>query len=250
MLTIYDWHTRFSQQAQWTADLRKYIFDTVSIQSAASILDVGCGTGALEPDLRAFTKASINALDIDFSRLQFAKNIFDGNWVNGDGVTLPFADNSFDFSLCHYLMLWLPKPLSVLVEMKRVTCPGGHILLLAEPDYTHRVDFPQELAQIGEMQSKSLSTQGANPGIGSSIGGLLHQAGIQVVEVGLSGGQWRPGGQSIETNLEWKTIRADLGENLPTQTLDDMEQLDIQARSTGERILYVPTFYAIGQVVK
>ncbi len=250
MLSIADWHARYSQQAEWTANLRKYIFDTLSIQSAASILDVGCGTGALEPDLRAFTKASINALDIDYSRLQFAKNIFDGNWVNGNGVTLPFADNSFDFSLCHYLMLWLPKPLSVLAEMKRVTCPGGHILLLAEPDYTHRVDFPDKLAILGELQSDSLAKQGANPAIGRSIGSLMNQAGIQIIEIGLSGGQWQPAVSNHDIVLEWKTLRADLEEFITDKTLEEMEQLDLIARTSGERILYVPTFYAIGRVEK
>ncbi len=218
--------------------------------SAASILDVGCGTGALEPEIMAYTRAYVTAIDIDHSRVQYAKNQFKANWISGDGSNLPLPGNTFDISLCHFLLLWLQDPIAVLLEMKRVTRPGGAILILAEPDYTHRIDFPDELAIIGKLQSESLSKQGANPAIGRSIGNLMHLSGIQVEEVGLSGGQWQPTESNHDAELEWKMIRTDLGEALTNQALGDMEQIDLRTRSNGERILYVPTFYAIGRVVK
>ena len=76
MLSNSEWHARFKQQVLWTADLRRYIFDKVRMGSVASILDVGCGTGALEPEIMAYTRAYVTAIDIDHSRVQYAKKQF------------------------------------------------------------------------------------------------------------------------------------------------------------------------------
>ena len=51
MFSLKDWHAQFLQQAGWTSNLREYIYDKVSLSKARSILDVGCGTGALEFEL-------------------------------------------------------------------------------------------------------------------------------------------------------------------------------------------------------
>ena len=48
------------------------------------------------------------------------------------------------------------NPLQALDEMKRVTRPGGHVLILAEPDYTHRIDFPDELEYLGKFRLNRL----------------------------------------------------------------------------------------------
>ena len=46
-LTTLEWHRRFLQQAQWTGDLRKYLDREIDRAPVKSLLDVGCGTGAL-----------------------------------------------------------------------------------------------------------------------------------------------------------------------------------------------------------
>jgi len=169
--TLDKWHLRYTQQAQWTAQIRRYIYDRISIHSAKSILDIGCGTGVLESELSADHSYSVTGLDIDYPSLYFAKKETTAGWICGDAFHLPFKDNSFDVTLCHFLMLWLNAPTLALIEMKRVTQKGGFILILAEPDYMHRIDFPEELSILGKLQSDSLTEQGAHPGIGASIGG-------------------------------------------------------------------------------
>jgi SAM-dependent methyltransferase len=248
MFSVSDWHARFSQQALWTAQLRSYIYKLVIPRSDAVILDVGCGTGALEPEYSTLTDPVITSLDIDLPRLIFAREHFSAHWVNGNALSLPFIRDSFDISLCHYLLLWINEPLQVLEEMKRVTRPGGHILILAEPDYTHRIDFPDDLSVLGKLQAESLGSQGADPGIGPSIAGLLNQADIDVIETGLSGGQWHPSDSTMEIENEWKSLEHDLSNILTPNQIEKYKAQDLAARVDGTRILFVPVFYAIGKI--
>jgi SAM-dependent methyltransferase len=248
MFSKRDWDEQFSQQAGWTSQVRHYIFDKVSLSSARSILDIGCGTGIIENELIACNSIKVTALDVQIDRLKFARERSDANWICGDAFSLPFADRSFDISLCHYLLLWLKDPISALSEMKRITRPGGYILLLAEPDYAHRIDFPEELDILGKLQSDALREQGANPALGPSIAGLLDQAGIEVIETGLSGGQWNPVVSSRDSVLEWKILENDLSVNTDMDQLQRLKQIDQSARKAGTRILFVPVFYAIGRI--
>ena len=72
-LTIQDWHNRFTIQAQWTKALRLYFFDLLKISEHEKVLDVGCGTGALLPDLEMLTPAVIYGVDISETHLHQAQ---------------------------------------------------------------------------------------------------------------------------------------------------------------------------------
>jgi hypothetical protein len=68
------------------------------------------------------------------------------------------------------------------------------------------------------------------------------------VETGVLGGQWR-GTPSAQTwHSEWQVLYADLEARVDLQQLRRLQQLDEQASQHGQRVLYVPTFYAWGQV--
>jgi hypothetical protein len=43
-------------------------------------------------------------------------------------------------------------------------------------------------------------------------------------------------------------IKADLGNKLDEDSLAKYKQIDLQARNTGTRVLFVPTFFALGKV--
>jgi len=248
VLGLPDWHLRYQQQAEWTKQQRHHIFDKIAINNAKKILDIGCGTGALEQELLGSTSAAIFPLDISLATLRYANKIISANWTCADACHLPLPDDTMDICLCHYLLLWLKDPLAALIEMKRITIPGGKILILAEPDYSHRIDHPAELEEMGRLQRESLIKQGADPDIGSSLGSLLHQAGIQVCEIGLSGGYWHPQPETSEDDMELPILELDLVDRVPSEWITNWKDLDLQARRNGERILYVPVFYAIGLV--
>jgi hypothetical protein len=144
--------------------------------------------------------------------------------------------------------LWVTNPGLVLREMARVTIPGGAVLALAEPDYGGRIDQPPALEALGRWQAGSLQRQGADPQVGRKLRGLFVQAGIRQVESGILGAGWDAPPSPEEREMEWAVIEADLSGQIPTADLQEMRKLDEAAWQSGERVLFVPTFYAWGRV--
>ena len=242
-----DWHSRFLQQAAWTRDLRTYLFERAGLKQVKSILEVGCGTGAILADLA--TPAIVHGLDLDPDRLREVRmHAPFATPVCGDALALPYPAFYFDITFCHYLLLWVGNPLKALFEMKRVTRHGGAVLAMAEPDYDSRLDKPDVLAPLGRWQAEALRRQGANPSLGSRIGSLFSEAGIQPVETGTL----RTGGDCMqssgERDLEWTMLEDDLAGWIPLQEVSRLKLLDRYAWERGERILNVPTYFAWGKV--
>jgi ubiquinone/menaquinone biosynthesis C-methylase UbiE len=247
-MSTYRWHQRFQQQARWTKSIRKYIYDKIGIQHARRVLDVGCGTGILLDELNQISSFSPYGTDINHSSISFAHRFVpDSILSQSDALYLPYRTGSFDISLCHFLLLWVKNPVKVMEEMSRVVQPGGYVLALAEPDYGGRIDFQVELAQIGDWQIESLKDQGANPFIGRELRSLFYIAGLTNVEVGALGGQWNEEQTQEDIELEWEVIISDLiVKNEFMQSANEFKELDLSSRKNYRRILYVPTFYALG----
>jgi SAM-dependent methyltransferase len=248
MTLAVDWHTRYTQQARWTARVRQYLFDRAGLVAAQRVLEVGCGTGALLSELPVFTSARIFGLDLDLvATKQVRLHAQTACITCGDGHCLPFPDGMFDAVLCHFLLLWVRSPLDVLKEMKRVTRPGGAVLALAEPDYAGRIDYPPELEPLGRWQAESLRKQGADPDAGRQLRGWFVSAGIAPIESGIMAGGWSDAPSPEERALEWAVIESDLADHIPGQDIQKIKKLDEAAWEGGERVLFVPTFYAWGR---
>ena len=242
-------HRTFSRQAGWTRAARDYVLSQVGVLPGTRLLEVGCGEGVICADLRR-SGAAVYGVDVRLKALQFARQLYADScaWTAGDALALPYPTGCFDGAACHFLLLWLTDPLAGLKEMRRVVRSGGWVAVMAEPDYGGRIDYPPELAAIGEKQSQALARQGADTNMGRKLSGLLHAAGLQQVETALLGGQWRGAPAQVDWQEEWGTITADLGDDLSTAELEHLKARDALAWQTGERVLYVPTFYGWGRV--
>ena len=249
MKTVEDWHTRFVQQAQWTESIRQYIFNQVGYNQANKLLAVGCGTGAVLNEISA--SGLIHGLDIDLKRLNFAKahNSL-SMFTCGDAHRLPYSNNIFDLIFCHFLLLWVADPERTIDEMIRVGKPGSAILILAEPDYGGRIDFPESLQPLGQAQGESLRTQGADPRTGRKLAGWLTKAGLEDIQTGVIGGQWRGQPSKEEWEAEWQVLTSDLGSVITKEKMGEYKQIDKEAWESGSRVLFVPTFYGFGRVPK
>jgi len=250
-LTPQDWHQRFTQQAQWTRDLRDYLFGQIKIEKAHRILEVGCGTGAILAELPGVVPLQVG-LDINRSHLETTiRNSIGASLTQGDAHTLPYPDGCYDLSYCHFLLLWVADPIQVAREMARVTRPGGAVMAFAEPDYGARIDYPATLSQLGVWQTSSLREQGADPLIGRKLAGIFYQAGLQTVQSGVLGGQWSGPPDWDHWESEWAVLESDLNKTSKFINISEVSKLkdvDRSAYERGERVLFVPTFYAWGRV--
>lgn len=238
-------HALFSRQAEWTRSLRAYLFERVGIERTWRVLEVGCGTGAVLTDFLA--RVVTHGLDIRLDYLfQARRHAPAARLTCGDALTLPYACGVFDVVFCHYLLLWVAEPLAALLEMRRVTRPGGYILALAEPDYAHRVDRPCYLVPLGRWQRRALQRRGADTDLGARLESLFAQAGLQIMEAGIL----RPPetGLATEDDEEWTVLEGDLTGYLPAWFLQGMKLLHERARQRGKRVLFVPTHFALGRL--
>jgi ubiquinone/menaquinone biosynthesis C-methylase UbiE len=244
MLTLNEWHARYSQQAGWSGHLRSYLNQKYGLLESKSILDIGCGTGVLEAEYAAQITGTVVGVDISYPHARYAARTVPGAEIAAaDGYSLPFKSNSFDLVFCHYLLLWLKEPGKVLAEMLRVAKPGGYVTAFAEPDHAGRIDWPDVLVEAGKKQTGALAAQGVDPLAGRKLAGWFADSGLQVLESGLMGGQWTPSEQRGEADLEMQVLADDLAEGELGKWMD----ADRQARLSGNRVLFVPVFYAIGQ---
>lgn len=253
-LSSSDWHNRFALQAGWTSDTRRYLFNLAGISESASVLDVGCGTGVLTAEIASMGIQLPVGIDIDPNfTIQAADHVPGGNIIISDAHHLSFKQNTFDISFCHYVLMWVSDPLRVLNQMSRVTKPGSAVLALAEPDYGGRIDYPPALEIINGWQSASIQAVGGDPNFGRQLKSLFHAAGFSDIEAGVIGAQWKDSPAPADIESEWQVIHHDLEaveqkSSELLENLEDLKQLDMRAWSIGDRILYVPTFYALGRV--
>jgi ubiquinone/menaquinone biosynthesis C-methylase UbiE len=249
LLSPHDWRQRYQQQAGWTRSMRSYLFRRYDIGAGKRILEVGCGTGAVTSELSATSTSHVFGLDLNFPFLSLAsENDPLTHYTAGDAFSLPFASVSFDAVFCHFFLLWIRDIPSVLAEIARVIRPGGTILALAEPDYGGRIDFPDSLTELGQWQAFALGSQGAQPNIGRRLMAEFLAAGFTEVESGLMGGQWKASYDPTVFEAEWKIIESDLAVMVSSSRLQALRRMDQVSHRKGERILYVPTFYASGKV--
>lgn len=241
-----NWHTRYAQQANWTRELRNYIFSNIRLKESQRVLEVGCGTGAILSDLSK--QSNLHGLDINLeSLIQCQRHVPNASLVQGDALHLPYSKSAFDLVYSHFLLLWVREPLLAILEMKRVTQTGGYVIAFAEPNYLDRVDQPQELISLGKWQTEALKRQGADPGIGARLAELFHEAGIEIVETGTIQSQDNePSPQEWE--VEWDVIESDLTGWVPIQDIQKMKQIDQRSRKKKTRVLHVPTHFAWGRI--
>jgi ubiquinone/menaquinone biosynthesis C-methylase UbiE len=98
-----------------------------------SMLDVGCGDGALLGDVSSrWPGVSLTGLDLQAERIAEAQaSVPDATFIVGSADDLPFADGSFDVVSAVTLMSSLPTKrmeTDAAREIARVTHPGGWLV--------------------------------------------------------------------------------------------------------------------------
>lgn len=107
----------------------------IDLKDSQKILDVACGTGALE-EMLLQDHPGLDITGIDFSKkmLEVAGRKLSRHpnvhFVNALSFKLPFPEESFDQIICANAFHFFDNPIESILEMKRVLRGSGHLVIL------------------------------------------------------------------------------------------------------------------------
>ena len=103
----------------------------LDVPAGAHVLEVGSGLGLLAFDV-ANAAHDVMVVGVEISAAQIAKAPAHKRvtFKQGDAHTLDFPDGAFDIVYARYLLEHVADPAHVVREMRRVTKPGGTIVIL------------------------------------------------------------------------------------------------------------------------
>lgn len=111
---------------------KRVSFIKKQVPVGGKLLDVGCGTGVLAEAL-VNEGYDVTGLDPFQGMLKYVKQrVPELDTVHGRGEDMPFPDSTFDFTYCVAVMHHVaekPNVRQTLLEMVRVTKPGGKIMI-------------------------------------------------------------------------------------------------------------------------
>jgi demethylmenaquinone methyltransferase/2-methoxy-6-polyprenyl-1,4-benzoquinol methylase len=113
------------QDRRW----RKQVVEAVAAETGELVLDLAAGTGTSS---QPFADAGATVVPCDFSlgMLRVGKQHRPGlPFAAGDGTRLPFADGVFDAVTISFGLRNVVDPLAGLRELRRVTRPGGRLVV-------------------------------------------------------------------------------------------------------------------------
>jgi len=116
----------FGMHHKW----KRRVVARAALKQGDRALDTCCGTGDISEPL-ARTGASVCGLDFTQEMLEVARRRDpDIEYIQGDAMDLPFADNTFDAVTVGFGLRNLADWEQGLREMHRVAKPGGRLLVL------------------------------------------------------------------------------------------------------------------------
>ena len=102
-----------------------------SLSNGAMVLDLACGTGDFSQIvLQSLPGARVVAVDLTEQMLNVARRRCRTKVICADAVALPFPDGMFDCVFVGYGLRNFPNLNNALLEIHRVTRPGGMIVSL------------------------------------------------------------------------------------------------------------------------
>lgn len=130
----------------------KILLSNAPKKEKLKVLDVGAGPG-LFSILMSLAGHEVTAVDVSSEMIENAKENaksydVDINFVQVNGVNLPFEDKSFDFIISRNVLWNLEFPTEALKEWKRLLSDDGRVVYFDANQYLHLFDEKQkELVQ-------------------------------------------------------------------------------------------------------
>jgi SAM-dependent methyltransferase len=164
------------------------------LEEVKTVVEVGCGRGALALRLadRLQGSGEVLAFDVDRQAVRLASKqaaaagLTNVEFREGDAYALPLDGDSADVVLCSSLLCTLDRARDAVVEMQRVVREGG-FQAAAEPVATQLAHDPDDarFTRLSERLNgafhRGWQARGKNPRIGLELPGMFLGAGLEDV---------------------------------------------------------------------
>lgn len=164
---------RLETQAALTWPSESVILERANVAAASSIVELGCGSGALLSRVRDLCpRAEITGVDLDERLIESAiRRAADVRLIRADVRDVPLADACADVVIMRYVLQHLPDPHRALQEAFRLLRPGGRVVVLEVDGGLWGISEPF-LPDVERLQAKiwaSQSSRGGNRMVGRRL---------------------------------------------------------------------------------
>jgi len=132
----YELQTHRAEDRHWWYQGRRRVIERtierIGLPDGARILDAGCGSGRNMVELARH--GEVTGVELSPTSAAVARERDRGEVVEGSVLDMPFDDGAFDLSVSLDVIEHLQDDVAALRELRRVTTPGG-ALLLTVPAY-------------------------------------------------------------------------------------------------------------------
>jgi ubiquinone/menaquinone biosynthesis C-methylase UbiE len=144
------------QHQQPRIDLPAAVLDLASPRGDEMVADVGCGNGAYLAELaRRGHAGPVTGVDLSVGMLAAAhRRAPTAGLLAGDAAALPLRDHAADLTLSAHMLYHVPDARAAVRELRRITRPGGAVLVLLN-DHDHL----RELRDLMAAAFRSLAGQ-------------------------------------------------------------------------------------------
>lgn len=158
------------------------------------LLDVGAGSGTISVSFaKLIPDGHVTGVDLNPNILPRARAVAEMAGVKniefqqGNVYKLPFADETFDVTFCHQVLIHIGTPWDALREMLRVTKRGG-IVAAREGDYETECVWPElpELRKFHKLMAGLMSAGGGTPTAGRQLLSWALKVGVERSQITLS----------------------------------------------------------------
>jgi ubiquinone/menaquinone biosynthesis C-methylase UbiE len=139
-------------------DIVIHLLKRSGITNTSSVLEVGCGDGALSGLIYKTFRCNLTGVEpasegVRFSREMFSFYGFKGTFEVSEGYSFSYPDNHFDFVVLADVIEHLQHPDLMLREIKRVLKKGGK-LIVTTPIRTS--EYPEDAMHVQEFYPDEL----------------------------------------------------------------------------------------------
>ena len=163
------------------------------VPPGSRVLDVGCGSGHVAAHLVGAGHV-VHAVDPDPQMVALATSRSAADVRRGGLPELPYDDRSFEAVVANFVLNHVDDPRAGARGLAAVAQPGGHVVATVWPAYA-----PQQATLWNTLLDESGAVRPELPRLAperdferspDGLGGVLSEAGLEVVDVGTTEWDW------------------------------------------------------------